>query len=202
MGNYSWCNEINNGNDGSEYRSNIIASKTIIVLSFCIIFWYFIASVLAYTSWTAKNRGHQIFKSNLLSGLLVSMVTISVIKGTYPQAIEATCVLVLALSQASALGWFDFDRVGGKMEITSIKVPDMVALGLNLWVLKDAHDKSSNSDDSNETALSKRPWLPFMICSIANEVIILVLYVVWRLQGQPNQGKSFSSTILELFYEL
>ena len=187
MGNFAWCNI---GNDSS----NIIASKTIIVLSFCIIFWYCIASFLAYTSWTEKNR---IFKSNFLSGLLVSMVTISVIEGTYPQAIEATCVVVLALSQASALGWFDYDLEGGKMEITAIKVPDLVALGLNLWVLKDAHDKSSNSDDSNETALSKRPWLPFMICSIANELITVVLYLVWRLKGQPNQGKSFSSTILE-----
>ena len=202
MGNYSWCIETNNGNDDSLYRLNITASRTITALSVCIISWYNLASFLAYRSWTMKDRNHRIFKSNLLSGLLVSMVTISVIKGTYPQAIEATCVVVLALSQASAPGWVDFGPDVKKRDIIYIKVPDLVALGLNLWVLKDAHEKSSNSDDSNETALSKRPWLPFMFCSVANEIIIVLLYGVWRLKHQSDQGKSFSSTILEFLLRI
>ncbi|KAI4164611.1 MAG: hypothetical protein LQ342_001925 [Letrouitia transgressa] len=140
----------------------------------------------------------QILKANLLSGLLASMVTISLTWGDYPQAIEATFSLVLALSQASALGWFDFRPDAKKKLIVSTKVPDVLAVSLSLWALRRAQTAYIDAPPSRA-----KPWTPFAVCSITNVVVMAFLYSVWLYKGRSSRrgSKSFSGPIAQ-FREL
>jgi hypothetical protein len=109
------------------------------------------------------------------------MIAISLLFTSFPESIEATLVVILALSQASALGWLDFLPNAEFWDVFCTKLLDVFALGLTLWATWEAKETYFETHSRN-TMVFPDPWLPFAICSTANEVVMMFVYFVWQLE--------------------
>lgn len=141
MAKYSYCpTEAEKATPA--YKQNVKALWIIFGVSIAVCFWYILASFEAHRR-TLRFPGPttQYLQANLLSGALVSLVAITLLYTTFPQPIEATLSVILALSQASALGWLDFPPDARFRDVFCTKPPDLFALGLTLWAAWDAKEK-------------------------------------------------------------
>lgn len=188
-----WCKTDPGEKNTPAYRSNLKAIWIIFGVSISIWLWYAAASVEALQAWmgrksrdtstaAARNESYeQVIQANLLSGLLVTMIAISLLFTSFPESIEATLVVILALSQASALGWLDFPPNAKFRDVFCTKLPDVFALGLTLWAAWEAKETYFETH-SRDTMVFPDPWLPFAICSAANEAVMMFVYFLWLLE--------------------
>lgn len=186
---YFWCPK-DNEKDTPEYKSNVISLWIIFVISIIVCLWHIMGSVEAFKrshqSKDEERKYKQFFQANLLSGVLVSMVAISLPFTTFPQPIEATLSVILALSQASALGWLDFPPNAEILEIVYTKLPDVVALGVTLWVAWDVietyFETNGNRNHEHPPLVYRSPWVPFAVCGAINETVMVIAYILWIIE--------------------
>jgi hypothetical protein len=186
------------------YASNLVAVWFIFGCSIGIVIWYAVGSWEAYGRNGVRDKAtppydsriySQFIQANLLSGLLVSLLVIVSPYSTFPQPIEATFSVVLALSQASALGWLDFPPDAAFRDVFCTKLPDVFALGLTLWAAWEAQETYFNAPGHDRNArypemVYRDPWIPFGICSAINELAMLVVYAIW-LHERAQRGRCF-----------
>lgn len=112
------------------------------------------------------------------------MLAIAALDTNFPQTIEATFSAVVALSQASALGWLDFPPDARVADILSTKAPDLTALGLTLyasWKLQNDYfnDHPGSTTTKYPPFVLRSPWLPFCVCAGVNEAVMAVVCYHW-----------------------
>lgn len=196
MPHYVWC-PTDAQKATPEYRSNTIALWIIFGVSIFVLIWYIAASHEARTKvrrcGVAGVRNTQWFQANLLSGMLVSLLVVSILYTSFPEPIEATFVVVLALSQASALGWLDFPPGAEFWDVFCTKLPDVFALGLTLWAVWDAMERyfeaNGNRNAKNAPMVLRNPWIPFAVCSVVNEAVMMVMYQGWLVERNRREEK-------------
>jgi hypothetical protein len=199
MPHYEWC-PTHAQKATPEYRSNTIALWIIFGVSIFVLIWYIAASDEARTKvrrcGVPEIRNVQWFQANLLSGMLVSLLVVSILYTSFPEPIEATFVVVLALSQASALGWLDFPPGAEFWDVFCTKLPDLFALGLTLWAVWDAMERyfeaNGNRNAKNAPMVLRNPWIPFAVCSVMNEAAVMVIYRWWLVERKRREGKRIS----------
>jgi uncharacterized membrane protein len=111
-----WCIVSDQVKQSRPYKANETANILVLVFAVLIIFFFLFASIEATRSRArlahrirenrtiSQKSTHQHLQANFLSGLLGSLLAVTLVYTNFPQTIQQIGGLVLALSQASALG--------------------------------------------------------------------------------------------------
>ncbi|OJZ82508.1 hypothetical protein ASPFODRAFT_36074 [Aspergillus luchuensis CBS 106.47] len=184
MTDWPWCEGVDKTT--AAYKSNTAALYVTFSISIFICCFYILASLETLGRVGNPTRGEQIFQANLLSGLLASLLAISLLYSQFPEPIEATFSVTLALSQASGLGWLDFSPESNFMNVLAARGPDIFALAMSLWASQQAQEKWFDDNPGSRTKpyppmVFRNPWLPFAIFSGVNEVSMFLTFVFCKV---------------------